>query len=73
MKAIRSHADFLAWLNEKPEHTNSDLGQFWRMSLDIGLDRYGGGHERYLSWGYLPHEDKYNRADNRRARRRGDT
>src|ERR1700744_1409329 len=31
------------------------------MSQDIGLDRYGSGHERYLTRGYLPHEDKYNR------------
>ncbi|HSR97845.1 MAG TPA: nickel-dependent hydrogenase large subunit [Kofleriaceae bacterium] len=58
---IRSYADFLAWLDEKPEHAASDLGLFWRMSLDIGLDRYGAGPERYLSWGYLPHEDRYQR------------
>jgi uptake hydrogenase large subunit len=57
---IRSYADFLAWLDE-PDHANSDLGMFWRMSVDIGLDRYGGGHPRYISWGYLPHEDKYQR------------
>ena len=56
---IQSYADFLAWLDEKPEHANSDLGMFWRMSVDIGLDKYGGGHARYLSWGYLPHEDRY--------------
>ncbi len=29
------------------------------MGLDIGLDKYGGGPGRYLTWGYLPHEDKY--------------
>jgi uptake hydrogenase large subunit len=58
---IRSYADFLAWLDDKPEHAASDLGMFWRMSVDIGLDKYGGGHPRYLSWGYLPHEDKYQR------------
>lgn len=56
---IQSYADFLAWLDEKPEHANSDLGMFWRMSVDIGLDKYGAGHARYLSWGYLPHEDRY--------------
>jgi hydrogenase large subunit len=56
---IRSYADFLAWLDEKPEHAESDLGLFWRMGRDIGLDRYGAGPERYLSWGYLPHEDRY--------------
>ena len=56
---IRSCADFLTWLDEAPEHADSDLGMFWRMSADIGLDKYGGGPTRYLSWGYLPHEDKY--------------
>jgi uptake hydrogenase large subunit len=60
-ETIRSHDDLLAWLNEAPEHANSDLGMFWRMSKDIGLDSFGRGHDRFLSWGYLPHEDKYNR------------
>jgi hydrogenase large subunit len=58
---IASYEDFLVWLDEKPEHANSDLGVFWRMSRDIGLDRYGRGHGKYFSWGYLPHEDKYNK------------
>jgi hydrogenase large subunit len=58
---IRSHDDFLAWLDEKPEHANSDLGLFWRMSCDIGVAGYGRGHGKYFSYGYLPHEDKYNR------------
>jgi Ni,Fe-hydrogenase I large subunit len=58
---IRSHDDFLAWLDEKPEHAQSDLGLYWRMSQDVGVDRYGRGHGRFMSWGYLPHEDKYNK------------
>jgi Ni,Fe-hydrogenase I large subunit len=58
---IRSYDDFLAWLDERPEHADSDLGLFWRMSGDIGLGRYGRGHGRYFSWGYLPHEDKYSK------------
>jgi len=57
---VRSFDDFLAWIDEKPEHAKSDLALFWRMSRDIGLDQYGRGVGRYLSWGYLPHEDKYN-------------
>ena len=56
---IRSYDDLMAWLDEKPEHANSDLGMFWRMSEDIGLDGYGAGPERFISWGYLPHEDRY--------------
>ncbi|MFZ5703025.1 MAG: nickel-dependent hydrogenase large subunit [Pseudomonadota bacterium] len=58
---IKSYDDFLAWLDERPEHANSDLGMFWRMSLDIGLDKYGTGHGKFVTWGYLPHEDKYNK------------
>jgi hydrogenase large subunit len=60
-EAIRTCDDFLAWLDEKPEHAGSDLGMFWRMSRDIGLDAFGRGAGQYLSWGYLPHEDRYNR------------
>jgi Ni,Fe-hydrogenase I large subunit len=58
---IGTYDEFLAWLEEKPEHANSDLGLYWRMGEDIGLGRYGRGHGRYFSWGYLPHEDRYNR------------
>ena len=58
---IRSYDDFLAWLDEAPEHANSDLGLYWRMSEDIGLHRFGRGLGRYFSWGYLPHEDRYNK------------
>ncbi len=60
---IRSHEDFMNWLEESPAHADSDLGLYWRMGLDIGLDRYGGGLDRFLSWGYLPHEDRYQNPD----------
>lgn len=55
----RSYDDFMARLADRPEHASSDLVLFWRMSTDVGLDKYGGGHRRYMSWGYLPHEDRY--------------
>lgn len=58
---IRSYDDLMAWIDERPEHANSDLGMFWRMSQDIGVDTYGRGHGKFVSWGYLPHEDKYNK------------
>jgi uptake hydrogenase large subunit len=58
---IRSYTDFQAWLEEKPAHANSDLGLFWKSGLDYGLDKYGAGVGRYVTWGYLPHEDRYNR------------
>ncbi len=56
---IQTYDDFLAWIDENPAHANSDLGFYWRMGLDIGLDRYGVGCGKYMSWGYLPHEDRY--------------
>ena len=58
---IKTYDDFMAWLDEKPEHANSDLGLMWRMGIDVGLDKYGTGLEKFVSWGYLPHEDKYNK------------
>lgn len=57
---IKTYADFMAWLDEKAEHANSDLGLFWKMAMDVGLDKFGRGVGKYLTWGYLPHEDKYN-------------
>jgi len=56
---IKSYDDLMAWLDERPEHANSDLGLYLRMSKDIGLDKYGAGLGKYVSWGYLPNEDKY--------------
>jgi hydrogenase large subunit len=56
---IKTYEEFMAWLDEKQEHQNSDLGLMWRMGSDIGLDRYGAGIGKYMSWGYLPHEEKY--------------
>ncbi|BAP17912.1 nickel-dependent hydrogenase large subunit [cyanobacterium endosymbiont of Epithemia turgida] len=56
---IKTYEDFLEWLEENPNHANSDLGFYWRMGIDIGLDKYGQGPRRYLTWGYLPHEDRY--------------
>jgi hydrogenase large subunit len=58
---LQSYDDFQAWLQESPAHADSDLGFYWRMGLSVGLDTYGAGLGRYLSWGYLPHEDKYRR------------
>jgi hypothetical protein len=35
---ITTYDQLMAWLDERPEHANSDLGMFIRMSLDIGLE-----------------------------------
>lgn len=58
---IQSYDDFMAWMEEKPEHANSDLALYWKAGLDYGLDKYGAGCGRYVTWGYLPHEDRYQR------------
>jgi uptake hydrogenase large subunit len=56
---IKTYDDFMAWLDESPDHANSDLGMYWRMGIDVGLEKYGRGLGRFISWGYLPHQDKY--------------
>ena len=56
---IQTLEEFEAWLDERPEHARSDLGMYWRMAKDIGLDKYGTGHAKFVTWGYLPHEDHY--------------
>jgi len=56
---IQSYDDWMNWLEEDVKHQESDLGLYWRMGLDIGLDKYGVGVGKYVTWGYLPHEDKY--------------
>ncbi|HHY67518.1 MAG TPA: nickel-dependent hydrogenase large subunit [Alicyclobacillus sp.] len=51
--------DVLDWLNEKSEHRDSDLGLFIRYSLDVGLDKIGGGPGRYLAAGSFFNPEKY--------------
>ena len=56
---IRTYEDFLNWMDEKEEHANSDLAMYLKMCCDIGLDKYGQGLGKYVTLGYMPHEDKY--------------
>lgn len=56
---IQSYDDFMAFLEEKPEHAASDLALYWKAGLDYGLHQYGAGCGRYVTWGYMPHEDRY--------------
>ena len=32
----------MVWLDERPAHANSELGLYWTMGIDVGLDQYGG-------------------------------
>ena len=50
---VKSAADLDAWLDERSEHRDSDLGFFIRFSRAIGLDRIGAAHGHYLSFGAL--------------------
>jgi len=38
---IRSKADLLSWLDEKPSHGKSELGFFIRISMSVGLQSLG--------------------------------
>ncbi|MEM6368513.1 MAG: nickel-dependent hydrogenase large subunit [Myxococcota bacterium] len=58
---IQTYDDFMAWMEEKEEHRDSDLGFYYRLGNEFGLDKYGQGLGRYITWGYLPHEDRYQR------------
>ncbi|RTH38369.1 cytochrome-c3 hydrogenase [Thermus scotoductus] len=55
----KTWSDVLKWLEEKPEHFNSDLGLFIRYCMEIGLDKMGAGPGRYLAMGTYFHPEKY--------------
>ncbi len=52
--AVRSLADLDAWLDEKKEHADSELGFFIRYARQLGLTDMGVGHGNFLSVGSLP-------------------
>jgi Ni,Fe-hydrogenase I large subunit len=50
---VRSAADLDAWLDERPDHRNGDLGFILRFARTAGLARLGRGHGRFISFGAL--------------------
>ena len=66
---IQTYDDFMAWLDERPEHANSDLGMFWRMSLDIGARQIRQGHGRFISLGLPAASRQIPEADDRQPQR----
>ncbi|MEM9694070.1 MAG: nickel-dependent hydrogenase large subunit, partial [Myxococcota bacterium] len=56
---IKSYDDWMAWMDEKKEHRDSDIAFHYRVGFEYGLEKYGQGCGRYVTWGYLPHEDRY--------------
>lgn len=51
---IQSLADLDAWLAESERHREATVGFFLRFCREAGLDRFGRGPNRYLSYGNLP-------------------
>lgn len=58
---IKTWEDLLAWADENESQHNSDLGFFLRFGLEVGLDKFGGGHGNFLAMGTYLHHEKYNR------------
>lgn len=54
---VKSIPGLEAWLDESPDHSQSDLGFFIRASRVIGLDKIGRGCGNFLSCGSLPIPD----------------
>jgi len=48
---IGSAADLDAWLAEDKTHRQGDVGRLLCYGRDVGLDRIGRAHDRYLSFG----------------------
>ncbi|MBF0460126.1 MAG: nickel-dependent hydrogenase large subunit [Magnetococcales bacterium] len=46
--------DLAVWRAAAPAHRESDLGWFLHIAHDLGLDRIGGAHGAFLSYGSLP-------------------
>ena len=52
-REVKSQADLENWLEENENHKNSDLGFYIRFARSIGLDRIGGGHDNFITYGSL--------------------
>ena len=50
---VRSAAELDRWLEESPNHRNSDLGFYIRFARQIGLETMGRGHGNFICYGYL--------------------
>jgi hydrogenase large subunit len=50
---INNKTDLDAWLEADGRHNDSDLGFFIRFSKAAGLDKIGGGHGNFISFGAM--------------------
>lgn len=46
--------DLNTWLEERPEHHDSEVGFFLRFAFRVGLETLGKGTENYISYGNFP-------------------
>ncbi|NOZ23281.1 MAG: nickel-dependent hydrogenase large subunit [Planctomycetes bacterium] len=51
---VESASDLDKWLEESDSHRESDLGFFMRFAREAGLDKFGRGHNNFVSYGSLP-------------------
>jgi Ni,Fe-hydrogenase I large subunit len=57
---IQSWDELMVWLEESENHRNSDLGLFLRVGIEFGLDKFGQGIGKFITFGTFLHKDKYN-------------
>ncbi len=50
-REIRTRSDLDNWLSESLAHRNSEVGFFITYCRNLGLDKIGGGHDRFISYG----------------------
>ena len=51
---IRSESDLDSWLEERESHREGEVGFFLRFAREAGLETFGRGPNRYLSFGNYP-------------------
>jgi uptake hydrogenase large subunit len=58
---IKSWDDMQAWVHENKSQHDSDLGLFIRAGQEFGLDKFGQGVGKFLSFGTYIHKDMWNK------------
>ncbi|MDX9722084.1 MAG: nickel-dependent hydrogenase large subunit [Myxococcota bacterium] len=52
-QSVRSHGELSAWLEERSQQRDSELGFLWRYARKLELESWGRGSGRFLSFGAL--------------------
>jgi hydrogenase large subunit len=53
-QAVTTKKELVQWLDERPEHRNSEVGFFVRFAQQAGLDLFGRGDDRFICFGNFP-------------------